>query len=95
VDAHDSGVIESSEVLRLPLEPQGEVRIPGEVLRDALDCHPTLENGVMGLPDLSHTADTELAHEDVVAKLLAGLEHHGSVLPRARRPRCHPPRGSV
>ena len=66
IDGSDVGVIELGQQLGFPLKPGQSLGVPGELLGQHLDGHFTVEVGVLGPVDLTHTAFTDFLQNFVM-----------------------------
>ncbi len=64
-------MVQRGGVAGLRHEPRPEGRVVGELLLEHLDGDLTVEHGVVGSPDLAHSAGRDPARELVAAAVLA------------------------
>src|SRR5262249_18454617 len=71
VHGADVGVIQTRDALRLALEPLQGAGVAGEILREKLDRHLSLEPGVLRFEHLAHAALAKPREQSVGANGVA------------------------
>ena len=74
VNHADVGMIERRSSLCFALEACQRLRVSRYFIREKLECHETVQSGVLGLVDHTHTATAEFLDDEVVRD---GLANHG------------------
>ena len=77
MERRDVGVVEGGKELGFPLEPSQALGTLGEVLREYLYGHFSIQGGIEGFPDNAHPPFADFLDEAVMGEHLAGLERQG------------------
>ena len=72
----DVGVVERGDGPGLALETRPELLVRGEVRREDLDGHISIEARVVGSPDLPHASGADLLDNTVVSQRLSWFDAH-------------------
>src|ERR1700730_40471 len=78
VNRADVGMVESRRGLRFTLKTGKSLGVFGDFIWQELQCHETMQSGVLSLIDHTHPAAPELLHDAVVRNGLA--DHVGEGL---------------
>jgi hypothetical protein len=77
VHLSDVGVIERCEELCFPPKPRNPIWLPGQRDRQHLDCDAAIQDRIVRLVDLAHTAAAQQPLDDIETQAGAGFQRTG------------------
>ncbi len=95
VDGGNIRVVQGTQKAGFPLKAGSALRIPGQFGRQQLDGDRPSQVDILGSPNLSHAALTDLLDDAVVGDDLVRLEGQGDVLIAGPRDRQKPPQSNT